>query len=72
MLSLIDPTITIGNVMSLVGTLLAFVWFVWRMSLMFTELKSELKLRSDMMWKDYCARHGINGRIETPHKEHKL
>jgi len=72
MLSLIDPTITVGNVISLVGTLLAFIWFVWRMSLMFTELKSELKIRSDMMWRDYCKRHGMNGgRVETPTKEHR-
>ena len=57
MLAQLDFTITLGNLLTIIVTILTAIIAVWKVSLVLAELKWQV----DLMWKDYKKDHGING-----------
>ena len=58
----LDPTISLGNILTIAVTIGSIVIASWRMSLRLVRLETEFEMKMDMLWKDYCQRHGINGK----------
>ena len=52
----LEPTITVGNVISIVSTIGALVVFGWRMSARFEKLDWKVS----MIWKWYAKEHNID------------
>ena len=58
MFAILELTVTLGNVLSILVTILTAVVAAWKISLVL----AQLKWRVDLMWKDYKTKHNINGR----------
>lgn len=54
-----DLTISLGNILSILGSVIAVLAAFWRVSMRLVKLETELKMKLSMVWADYCHRHGL-------------
>ncbi len=52
-----EPTVSFGNVLSIVIVIVSVLGAVWKVSL----LLQKMQWKMDMIWKWYSKEHGING-----------
>lgn len=59
--TVIDPTISVGNLLTMMTTLGAAGFALWRFSVVVARIEAQVEMKLEMLWKDYCQRHGMNG-----------
>ena len=57
----IDTTITLGNIITITGTVISFVVATWLVTARLVRLEAENEIKINLMWKKYCKDHGMNG-----------
>ncbi len=65
---ILEPTISVGNVISILVTLVSVGAAFWRVTVRLIELKIEHQMKIEMLWKDYMKRHGLNGASSDQNK----
>ena len=65
---LLDPTITLGSLLSIVVTAIGMLGVVWKVSLVFARMEGLYAMKMDLLWRDYKKKHGISEAPDTPQK----
>ena len=61
MMGLIDLTVSLGNIITAIVTIGTVIIAAWRFTLVVARLETLYEMKIDLLWRDYCNRHGMNG-----------